>query len=85
MITQDPSRMTAFVSFVADVAIRCRDLCCSERDEALSCRVRRDLHGLVLLLRRPDKSREEPRMEGVGGVEGGLEGGLEGGREFVVG
>ena len=64
--------MTAFVSFVADLAIRCRDLCCSERDEALSCRVRRDLHGLVLLLRRPDKSREEPWM--AMGVDGGLGG-----------
>ena len=57
----DPSRMTAFVSFVADLAIRCRDLCCSERDEALACRVRADLHGLVLLLRRPDKTRQEQR------------------------
>ena len=64
--------MTAFVSFVADLAIRCRDLCCSERDEAWSCRVRRDLHGLVLLLRRPDKTREEPwGAGGLGLVRGG--------------
>ena len=57
----DPSKMTAFVSFVADLAIRCRDLCSNERDESMACRVRADLHGLVLLLRRPDKSREQQR------------------------
>ena len=60
-VAVDPQRMTGFVSFAADLAIRCRDLCSNERDEALACRVRRDLHGLVLLLRRPDKNREEQK------------------------
>ncbi|CAK9029155.1 unnamed protein product [Durusdinium trenchii] len=55
----DASRMTAFVAFVADLAVRCRDLCSNERDTATSCQVRADLHGLVCLLRRPDKNREQ--------------------------
>ncbi|CAJ1406886.1 unnamed protein product [Effrenium voratum] len=58
----DPSRMTAFVSFVADLALRCRDLCSDERDESCACQVRADLHGLIKLLRRPDKSREDQKL-----------------------
>ncbi|CAE7233314.1 spn-E [Symbiodinium natans] len=57
----DSSKMTAFVSFVADLTIRCRDLCSDERDRDLSCRVRADLYGLVQLLRRPDKNREQQK------------------------
>eukprot|EP00930_Biecheleria_cincta_P106300 TRINITY_DN9968_c0_g1_i1.p1 TRINITY_DN9968_c0_g1~~TRINITY_DN9968_c0_g1_i1.p1 ORF type:complete len:1702 (-),score=321.91 TRINITY_DN9968_c0_g1_i1:35-5113(-) len=54
----DESRMLNFVGYIADIAIRAREMCDDARGED-SCSVRDDLHGLICLLRRPDKTFKE--------------------------
>mmetsp|Transcript_78885 Transcript_78885/g.142280 ORF Transcript_78885/g.142280 Transcript_78885/m.142280 type:complete len:1880 (+) Transcript_78885:103-5742(+) len=58
----DTQRMSVFVGYVADVAIRARDMCSDARGED-ECRVRKDLHGLICLLRRPDLSYNEQKLK----------------------
>jgi len=56
----DPQKMSVFIGYVSDLAVRGREMCADERGEA-ACTVREDLHRLVCLLRRPDLSYDEQR------------------------
>ncbi|CAK0857886.1 unnamed protein product [Prorocentrum cordatum] len=56
----DAQKMLVFVGYVADIAMRGRDLCGTGRNED-ECPVRQSLHRLICLLRRPDLSFEEQK------------------------
>lgn len=56
----DAQKMLVFAGYVADIAMRGRDLCDDGRGEE-ECPVRQSLHRLVCLLRRPDLSFVEQK------------------------
>jgi len=53
----DAQKMSIFVGYIADIAMRARDMCAEDNE----CKTRRDLHLLVRLLRRPDLSYKEQK------------------------
>lgn len=57
----DPQKMSIFVAFVADVAIRARDMCFDGRGDD-ACSVRSKLHDLIRIMRRPDLSPLQQRQ-----------------------